>query len=56
MPPAAMDMVMRFMAPGFDMSRTLIVLVLYIVIDGLFAMIGGILTTAILAGRKRQTD
>jgi hypothetical protein len=56
MPPAAMDMVMRFMAPGFDMSRTLIVLVLYMVIDGLFAMIGGILTTAILAGRKRQTD
>jgi hypothetical protein len=56
MPPAAMDMAMRFMAPGFDMSRTLIVLVLSMVINGLFAMIGGIITTAILASRKRSTD
>lgn len=52
MPPEAIDMIMRFMQPGVDVSRTLITLLLNMVGLGLFAMIGGIITAAILA-RKR---
>jgi hypothetical protein len=43
---------MRFMQPGFDLSRTLISLLLNMLTLGLFAMVGGIIAAAIL-GRKR---
>ena len=43
---------MRFLSPGFDLSRTLISLLIYMVMFGLFAMIGGIMTTAILSRKK----
>jgi hypothetical protein len=53
LPPAWLDAMTRFMAPGFDLGRTLIILLVYMIAFGLFAMIGGILTTAII-GKKRQ--
>lgn len=53
MPPAWIDGMTRFLEPGFDLGRTLIILLVYMVLFGLFAMIGGILTTAMI-GKKRQ--
>ena len=53
LPPAWLDAMTRFMAPGFDLGRTLIILLVYMIAFGLFAMIGGILTTAII-GKKSQ--
>ena len=53
LPPAWLDAMTRFMAPGFDLGRTLIILLVYMIAFGLFAMIGGILMTAII-GKKRQ--
>jgi hypothetical protein len=52
LPPEFVEMVMRFMQPGFDLSRTLISLLLNMLTLGLFAMVGGIIAAAIL-GRKR---
>jgi len=52
MPPEAIEMISRFMQPGFDISRTLISLLVNMVTLGLFAMIGGIIASAILS-RKR---
>jgi uncharacterized membrane protein YeaQ/YmgE (transglycosylase-associated protein family) len=52
MPPEAVEMISRFMQPGFNPSTTLIFLLLNMVTLGLFAMIGGIIGAAIL-NRKR---
>ena len=52
MPPEMVDMIMSFMRPGFNLSFTLIQLLLNMLLLGLFAMIGGIIAAAILA-RKR---
>jgi hypothetical protein len=52
MPPEAIEMISRFMQPGFDLTRTLIALLLNMLTLGLFAMIGGIIAAAIL-NRKR---
>jgi hypothetical protein len=53
-PPEMREAILGFMKPGFDLSRTLLTLVMYMIAYGLFAMIGGIITTAILS--KRRTD
>jgi len=52
LPPQAMEMLNRFLQPGFNLSVTLISLLLNMLFLGLFAMIGGIITAAIFA-RKR---
>jgi hypothetical protein len=52
LPPQFVEMITRFMQPGFDLSRTLISLLLNMVTLGLFAMIGGIIAAAILARRR----
>ena len=52
MPPEMVDMIMSFMRPGFNLSFTLIQLLLNMLLLGLFAMIGGIIAAAIFA-RKR---
>jgi hypothetical protein len=49
---AAKDAFLQFFTPGFNLSRTVIMLVLNIVMYGLFAMIGGILTVAIVNRKK----
>jgi len=50
--PAVVDAMSQFLQPGFSLSRTLISLLMNMVTLGLFAMIGGILTTAILSRKK----
>ena len=52
MPPAVRDAMLQWMTPGFSLTRTLFTLVLYMIVYGLFSMIGGILTVAIV-GRKK---
>jgi len=52
LPPQFVEMITRFMQPGFDLTRTLFSLLLNMLTLGLFAMIGGIITAAILT-RKR---
>ena len=52
LPPAVQDAILQFVSPGFNLSRTLIVLLLNMIMYGLFAMIGGILTVAILNRKK----
>jgi hypothetical protein len=54
LPPAWLNAMTRFLAPGFDLGRTLIILLVYMVAFGLFAMIGGILTTAIIGKKDRN--
>jgi zinc-ribbon domain len=51
-PAEAREAMLSFMSPGFNLSRTLITLVMYMIGFGLFAMIGGIITTAILSRKK----
>jgi len=53
MSPAVREGMLQFMTPGFNLTRTLIFLVFRMIFFGLFAMIGGILTVAIVS-RKRQ--
>lgn len=52
MQPETRELMMRIMSPGFDLTRTLLLLLLYMLLFGLFAMIGGIITTAILSRKK----
>jgi len=52
MPPAVRDAMLQWMTPGFSLTRTLFTLVFNMIVYGLFAMVGGILTVAIV-GRKR---
>jgi len=52
MPPAVRDAMFQWMTPGFSLTRTLFTLVFYMIVYGLFSMIGGILTVAIV-GRKK---
>src|SRR5688572_6595724 len=52
MPPEMVEMIMRFMQPGFDLSRTLISLLVNMIFLGLFAMIGGIIGAAVFARKQ----
>jgi hypothetical protein len=52
MPPEAREIIMRFISPGFDLTRVIITLLFSMIAFGLFSMIGGIITTAILSRRK----
>jgi hypothetical protein len=52
MPPAFRDAMLQWLTPGFSLTRTLFTLVFYMILYGLFGMIGGILTVAIV-GRKK---
>lgn len=52
MSPAVREAILQFFTPGFNLSRTLIGLLMYMVLFGLFAMIGGILAVAILNRKK----
>ena len=52
MQPAVREIVMRFLSPGFDLTRVVITLLINMVLFGLFSMIGGIITTAILSRKK----
>ena len=52
LPPELRDMILRFMSPGFDLSRTLFTLLINLILFGLFAMIGGIIAIAILSRRR----
>jgi len=52
MPPAMREAMLQFLTPGFNLTRTLFGLVFNMILFGLFAMIGGILTVAIV-GRKK---
>ena len=54
MSPAVRDMFLNFFSPGFNISRTLFWLILYMVLFGLFSMIGGILGVAIV--NRKKTD
>lgn len=54
LPPAMVEAFTRFFQPGFDVTRTLISLLFNMLSLGLFAMIGGIVTTAIL--NRKKTD
>ena len=48
------DRISSFMSPGFNLTRALISLLSNMLSLGLFAMIGGILTTAILSRKKQD--
>ena len=50
--PAVIEAMSQFLQPGFNLTRTLISLLMNLVSLGLFAMIGGIITTAILSRKK----
>src|SRR5688572_9003218 len=50
--PEVINSMTEFMQPGFSLTRTLITLLMMMVGLGLFSMIGGILTTAILSRKK----
>ena len=50
--PEVREAMLRYLQPGFDLSRTLFLLLVYMIMFGLFAMIGGIITTAILSRRR----
>jgi len=50
--PAIREAILQFMTPGFHLSRTLLSLAFNMITLGLFAMIGGILTVAILNRKK----
>jgi zinc-ribbon domain len=52
LPPAARDAISQFLKPGFNLPLTLITLLFYMVLFGLFSMIGGILMVAILNRKK----
>jgi hypothetical protein len=52
MSPAVREAMFQFMSPGFNLSRTLIGLLMGMLGYGLFAMIGGILTVALLNRNK----
>jgi hypothetical protein len=52
MQPEVREIMMRFLSPGFDLTRVVIILLIYMLAFGLFAMIGGIITTAILSRKK----
>ena len=54
MSPAVRDMMIQFFSPGFNLYRTLFWLVFYMVLFGLFSMIGGILMVSIL--NRKKTD
>jgi len=53
-PPELRDWMAQMFTPGLNMSRTLFVLAINLVIYSLFAMIGGILTVAVLNRRVAQ--
>jgi hypothetical protein len=50
--PAVRDFMVQFFSPGFSLYRTLFGLVAYMLVFGLFSMVGGILTVAILNRKK----
>jgi hypothetical protein len=52
MQPEVREMMLRFLSPGFDLTRVVITLLIYMIAFGLFSMIGGIITTAILSRKK----
>jgi hypothetical protein len=52
MSPAVRDAILQFMTPGFNLYRTLFGLVAYMLVFGLFAMVGGILGVAIVNRKK----
>jgi hypothetical protein len=52
MPPAVRDAILQFFTPGFNLNRVLLGLVFNVILFGLFAMIGGIITVAILNRKK----
>jgi len=52
MQPEVREIMMRFISPGFDLTRLVITLLIYMIAFGLFSMIGGIITTAILSRKK----
>jgi len=54
MAPAMRELFAQFFSPGFNLYRTLFWLVFYMVLFGLFSMIGGILTVALL--NRKKTD
>ena len=52
MQPEVREFMMRFISPGFDLTRVVFFLLIYMIAFGLFSMIGGIITTAILSRKK----
>jgi hypothetical protein len=52
MSPAVREMFNQFITPGFNPYRTLFWLIYFMVLLGLFSMIGGILTVAIMNRKK----
>jgi hypothetical protein len=52
LPPEWINMIMEYIQPGFNLSRTIIGLLLNMVVFGLFSMIGGIIGVAILSRKK----
>ena len=52
MNPNMREAILQFFSPGFSLSRTIVGLLMNMVFLGLFAMIGGILTVAILNRKK----
>jgi uncharacterized membrane protein YeaQ/YmgE (transglycosylase-associated protein family) len=54
MAPPMRELFVQFFSPGFNLYRTLFWLVFYMVLFGLFSMIGGILTVALL--NRKKTD
>jgi len=53
-PPEVVEMITRFLRPGFDLTRTLISLLVNMVGLGLFAMIGGIIAAAIFSKKTAE--
>ena len=53
LPPELKQSMAQYFAPGFNMSRVLMGTITFSIIGGLFAMIGGILTVALLKRRSR---
>jgi hypothetical protein len=54
LPPWIRDMMTQMMEPGFSLSRTLISLCINVLLFSTFALIGGIITTAILNRKKTE--
>jgi uncharacterized protein involved in cysteine biosynthesis len=48
MPPWVRDLATQWMTPGFNLSRTLITLLILVVVYSLFSMVGGIIGVAVL--------
>ena len=56
LPPAVMESISNFMAPGFNLSRALIGLLFNMLLLGLFAMIGGILMVAVANNQRTRRN